>query len=79
LREWKCELSTVDTGLLMMGVLFCQSYFDRDDSVEMSLRHLADSLYRRVDWQWAMDGRKGIHAWMDAGTRLPRNDLAGVQ
>ena len=60
LREWKCELSTVDTGLLMMGVLFCQSYFDRDDSVEMSLRHLADSLYRRVDWQWAMDGRKGI-------------------
>jgi hypothetical protein len=60
LRVWKCELSTVDTGLLMMGVLFCQSYFDRDDHNETELRRLADSLYRRVDWKWAMGGRDGI-------------------
>jgi len=28
LRVWNCELSTIDTGLLMAGALFCQSYFD---------------------------------------------------
>ena len=26
-RAWNCELSTIDTGLLMAGVLFSQSYY----------------------------------------------------
>ncbi|MBI3194816.1 MAG: Tat pathway signal protein [Ignavibacteriae bacterium] len=59
-REWNCELSTIDTALLMAGVLCCQSYFDRDSETEQQLRTLADSLYRRVDWEWAMNGREGI-------------------
>ena len=46
------ELSTIDTALLMAGVLFCQSYFDRDDPGEAEIRHLADDLYRRVEWSW---------------------------
>ena len=46
------ELSTIDTGLLFAGVLMCQSYFDRDDPGERQIRDLADSLYRRADWQW---------------------------
>jgi hypothetical protein len=60
LRAWNCELSTIDTGLLMAGILFCQSYFDRSDSREDSVRVLADSLYLRVDWRWAMDDAAGI-------------------
>lgn len=60
LREWNCELSTIDTALLMAGILFSQSYFDRDDPTEKEIRSLADSLYRRVDWQWAMGTSKGI-------------------
>ncbi len=59
-RTWNCELSTIDTGLLMAGVLFCQTYFDRDTNIEKEIRQLADSLYRRIDWQWAMAGRNGI-------------------
>ncbi|MEO5800480.1 MAG: glucoamylase family protein [Gemmatimonadales bacterium] len=47
------ELSTVDTALLMAGVLFCQQYFDREGGVEPAIRAYADSLYRRVDWSWA--------------------------
>ena len=27
-RYWNCELSTIDTGLMLMGALTCQSYFD---------------------------------------------------
>lgn len=60
LRVWNCELSTIDTGLLMAGVLFCQSYFDAQDQPEGEIRALADSLYRRIDWVWAMDGSPGI-------------------
>jgi hypothetical protein len=44
------ELSTVDTSLMMGGVLFAQSYFDRDNEQEKQIRQLADDLYRRVDW-----------------------------
>lgn len=64
LREWNCELSSIDTGLLMCGVLFAQSYFDRDTPAEKEIRMIADDLYRRVDWKWMTDGRKGIPmAW----------------
>ena len=46
------ELSTIDTALLMGGVLFCQSYYDRDVPGEAMIRAYADSLYRRVEWTW---------------------------
>jgi len=47
------ELSTVDTALLIAGVLVCQSYFDRDEGEETAIRALADELYRQVEWDWA--------------------------
>ncbi|MFA6091993.1 MAG: glucoamylase family protein [Elusimicrobiota bacterium] len=46
------ELSTIDTALLMAGVLFCREYFDRSDAREKAVRDLADRLYRRVEWDW---------------------------
>ncbi|PPU96202.1 hypothetical protein XpopCFBP1817_07075 [Xanthomonas populi] len=46
------ELSSVDTALLMMGVLFTQSYYDGDDPREKEIRQIADGLYKRVDWRW---------------------------
>ncbi len=49
------ELSTVDTGWLMAGILSCQSYFDGDDLTETAIRDLADSLYRRVEWDWFLN------------------------
>lgn len=60
LREWKCELSTIDTALLLAGALFCQSYFEQSDPVEQSIRNLADSLYLRVDWNWFMADTTGL-------------------
>lgn len=52
------ELSTVDTGLLMAGILSCQSYFDGNNDQEKEIRDLADKLYLRVEWDWAMNGQK---------------------
>ena len=58
------ELSTVDTALLLAGALFCQSYFDGPDTVEAAIRALADSLYLRVEWTWAVVRPPMIaHGW----------------
>jgi len=55
------ELSTIDTALLLGGVLFAQVYFDDTASArEMEIRALADSLYGRVDWRWAQDDPKPL-------------------
>jgi len=51
-RAWRCELSSIDTALLMCGVLFCREYFDRDEPAERDIRQQADALYRRVEWSW---------------------------
>jgi hypothetical protein len=47
------ELSTIDTALLLAGVLVCKEYFDGSSPDEIAIRALADSLYRRADWNWA--------------------------
>lgn len=59
-REWHCELSTIDTALLLSGALFCQSYFDQKTAAEIKVRSLADSLYFRIDWPWFMADRPGL-------------------
>ena len=53
LRFKSIELSTVDTALLLAGMLFCQSYFDGADAEEDEIRRLAEAIYSRVDWPWA--------------------------
>jgi hypothetical protein len=58
------ELSTVDTALLLGGVLLSQSYFDRDTSSEREIRELAEKIYSRVDWQWAQNRPPTLsHGW----------------
>ena len=51
-RYRQVELSSIDTALLMMGVLFAAEYFDGSNPTEERIRALADSLYRRVEWDW---------------------------
>ncbi|MFZ1703985.1 MAG: glucoamylase family protein [Saprospiraceae bacterium] len=54
-RYKQVELSSIDTGLLMAGVLSCMSYFDDPSNTkEEMIRSLSDSLFRRVDWKWMM-------------------------
>src|SRR5450756_817207 len=45
-RAWQCELSTVDTAILLAGVLTASAYFGADTSEEKEIRGLADALYR---------------------------------
>ena len=52
-RAGDSEISTVDTALLLAGMLFCEGYFDSQDPRDVEIRKLADEIYRRVDWTWA--------------------------
>jgi hypothetical protein len=53
-RFEQVELSTIDTSLLLGGILFAQSYFTGNDATESAIRAYADSIYLRVDWAWAV-------------------------
>jgi hypothetical protein len=55
-RVWECELSMMDTALLMAGVLAGMMYFDRAATGEREIRAISTFLYERVDWKWAMNG-----------------------
>jgi len=58
-RVWQCELSLIDTALLIAGVLVAARYFDGGGE-ENEIRELADAMYRRVDWHWAQNGAPGL-------------------
>jgi hypothetical protein len=51
-RFSRTELSTIDTTLLLGGILFAQSWFDSDHPEEAEIRRLADEIYGRVEWTW---------------------------
>jgi len=68
LRTWSCELSTIDTALLMAGILDAYEYFDSEDPGDVALRDLADALYRRVDWDFMRSGGGAIRMGWQPGT-----------
>src|SRR2546426_6296356 len=60
-RAWTSELSTIDTALLLAGVIDTKQFFTSSDPVETQIRALADSIYYRVDWTFVQNPTtKGI-------------------
>ncbi len=53
LRAWESELSSIDSALLIVGMLTAAAYFSGASAAETELRQLANALYDRVDWNWA--------------------------
>ena len=71
-REWNCELSTIDTSLFIAGTLCAASYFKKKNREETEIRDLADELYCRIDWQWALNnGDTLCHGWKPRSGFLP--------
>jgi hypothetical protein len=58
-RVWQCELSLIDTALLLAGVHLAALYFDRNDE-ESTIRTLAQELLARTDWAWALTDRETL-------------------
>lgn len=66
------ELSTIDTSILLAGILTCANYFTGDNAEETEIRKLADELYSRVDWQWVSNGTPfPSHGWKPDSGFLP--------
>ncbi|HET6251751.1 MAG TPA: glucoamylase family protein [Tepidisphaeraceae bacterium] len=60
-RSGQCELSTIDTAFLIAGMLTAAAYFGDAHNIEA----LAEELYARVDWKWALDnGPTLTHGWL---------------
>jgi hypothetical protein len=46
------EVSSIDTAILMCGVLTCRAYYPQDAEIQS----LATQIYQRVDWPWMLNG-----------------------
>lgn len=67
-RAWDCEVSLIDSALLLAGMLTAAAYFTSAEPAEAELRELAHALYRRVDWPWAQhNGAAVVHGWKPEG------------
>jgi len=70
-RAWQCELSSIDTAILVAGALAAAEYFDGGGD-EAEIRALARSLYERIDWHWMLAGGETMcHGWRPEGGFLP--------
>jgi hypothetical protein len=69
------ELSSVDTTILLMGVLFAGQYYDRGDAAEREIRELAKAIYERADWNFfRADGRASLSmGWHPGMGLIPAN------
>ncbi|MBL9174678.1 MAG: hypothetical protein JNL10_14165 [Verrucomicrobiales bacterium] len=56
LRAWNCELSSIDTALLLAGVLDAAEFFDGRNETETRIREKARGMVERVDWNWMAQG-----------------------
>jgi hypothetical protein len=46
------EVSSIDTSILLCGVLTARAYFTADSEIQQ----LATTIYNRVDWPWMLNG-----------------------
>jgi xylan 1,4-beta-xylosidase len=63
-RAHDCELSTIDTAMLLAGILVVGEYFDRKSAAEREIRSLVKALLERVEWTWTLDKNGEVnHSW----------------
>ncbi len=60
-RRWSSEISSIDTALLLGGVLTVRQCFEEDPEIP----ELATRIYRRVDFKWMLNGHETLlsHGW----------------
>ncbi len=53
-RAWQSEVSSIDTAILLMGVLTAGQYFGGE------VREMAEEIYAEVDWPWFVDPQRNM-------------------
>ena len=72
-RRWNSEVSSIDTALLLGGVLTVRQCFANDPEIT----RLATKIYNRVDFRWMLNGNPLLlsHGWKpETGFLRPRWD-----
>jgi hypothetical protein len=58
-RLWDSEVSSVDTAILLCGILMCRAYFEHSE-----ISDLASAIFNRVDWTWLSEDTELLpHGW----------------
>ena len=58
-RLWDSEVSSVDTAILLCGVLTCREHFAHSE-----ISDLASEIFNRVDWTWLSEDTRILpHGW----------------
>jgi hypothetical protein len=60
LRAGSTELSSIDTALLLAGVLYAKQYFNDASADETSIRSTADGVFNRVNWTFMSQGTDAL-------------------
>jgi len=60
-RRWRSEVSSIDTALLLCGILTARGYFRGDREIQ----RLATLIYNRIDFPWMLNGHPTLlsHGW----------------
>lgn len=67
-RSFNAEVSSIDTALLVAGAMTAAIQFSDDASIV----DMSDQLYRRVDWNWMLNGGELLHmGWKPETGMLP--------
>jgi hypothetical protein len=66
-RRWDSEISSVDTAILLCGVLTCRRFYHHEEITELSYE-----IFNRVDWTWLSEDTNLLpHGWMPESGFLP--------
>ncbi|HET9406118.1 MAG TPA: glucoamylase family protein [Candidatus Sulfotelmatobacter sp.] len=66
-RVWDSEVSSVDTAILLCGILTCREHFRHPDVAQ-----LANLIFSRVDWTWLSEDTSLLpHGWTPEVGFLP--------
>lgn len=60
LRSGSSELSSIDTALLLAGILYSKQYFNGANADETAIRTAADAIFNRVNWAWMAQGTDAV-------------------
>ena len=60
LRASGSELSSIDTTLLLSGILYSKQYFNGTNADETSIRTMADAIFNRVNWTFMAQGTDAV-------------------
>jgi hypothetical protein len=66
-RIWDSEISSIDTAILLCGVLTCREHFH-----DSQIRFIAYEIFRRVEWSWLAEDTSLLpHGWLPEAGFLP--------